>query len=116
MAELSAISDKEILFSSSAFSIFLTSLPFSEIVFSFSSRDSLFFLSIHHTKKVKPEPIRNKVLGIPGINPKRNSTHALGNHACLTPICEPICLERSWLVETLVTIIAVAIASKRDGI
>ncbi len=56
------------------------------------------------------------MLGIPGIKPKRNKTQALGNQACFTPIWEPICFERSWLVDTLVTIIAVAIARSNDGI
>ena len=32
------------------------------------------------------------------------------------PICEPICFDKSWLVETLVTIIAVAIARSKEGI
>ena len=82
IAELSAISDKEIEFSSFTSSISLFS---SDILIS-SSNSSDFFLSIHHTKKVKPEPSKKRVLGIPGINPKRNKTQALGNQACLTPI------------------------------
>ena len=38
------------------------------------------------TEKVRAEPSKNSVFGMPGIKPKRNKTHALGNHACLTPI------------------------------
>ena len=61
-------------------------LLFSVMFVSPLSKLSLFFLIIHQTEKVRAEPSKNNVFGMPGIKPKRNKTHALGNHACLTPI------------------------------
>ncbi len=77
---------------------------------------SLCFFIVHQIKNVNAEAIKKRKFGIPGIIPSRNKTPALGNQACLMPICEPICFDRSWLVETLVTIIAVAIARSKEGI
>ena len=82
MDELSAISDNEIELSS--FSSSASILSSAKLVS--WSKLSFFLCNIHQIKKVNPEPTKKRVFGIPGINPKRNKTHALGSQACLTPI------------------------------
>ena len=48
--------------------------------------------------------------------PIKKRTAELGNHASLIPIWDPICSDKSWFEDILVTIIAVDIASNKDGI
>ena len=60
---------------------------------------------------------RKSLFGIPGTKPKRRSTAVTGIHAFVNPICDEIWPAKSLSSEEiLVTIVAVAIASKSEGI
>ena len=54
---------------------------------------------------------------MPGTIPNKTKTAVTGIHAFAIPICDEICPARSLSSEPiLVTIVAVAMASKREGI
>ena len=64
-----------------------------------------------------PKPaIKNRVLGIPGTIPIKIKTPETGSQALDRFICLLMCSPKSWVSETLVTIIAVAIANISEGI
>ncbi len=59
---------------------------------------------------------KNNNVGMPGIKARNATTAAAGNHALDMPIWFPICSDMTCVEETLVTIIAVARESNKDGI
>ena len=59
---------------------------------------------------------KNNVFGIPGTIPIKIKTPETGSHALERFICLLICSPKFCVSETRVTIIAVAIANKSEGI
>ena len=108
------------IFASSFTAFTSNSFSFSSLSSSTSSSESGAFISFLFDKNAKPAAIAAKrmksLLGIPGTKPRASITSEVGIQAADKFTCLEICSDMLCAEDTRVTIIAVAMDNKSDGI